>query len=149
MNDQIMQELNSSAWNEINPTRCPCRHGWLLSDFDTWHRCHEHGQGVPHPEDDDTGFNVVYHTLAMFRKAYKTYRDIAVHFGFRGNFNEAVRSIMDANTSPAAWVESAEVIAEQAKAWHERVIENEQKDEDDYLLEQAEYQQLVAWTNWN
>lgn len=39
---------------EEDPKRCPCHgSGWMLSDYDTWHRCYVHNNGhIPHPEDE-------------------------------------------------------------------------------------------------
>lgn len=74
MFDHPVNQLNSAVWCEVNPDRCPCRGGWLLSDYDTWHRCQIHGQGVPHPEDEDNTFDFEAHSLNNYRAAYRFFR---------------------------------------------------------------------------
>lgn len=34
-----------------DPDECLCRSGWILSPFDTWHKCPVHFDGQRHPED--------------------------------------------------------------------------------------------------
>ena len=51
---QVSSDLNSTLWNTLNPSTCPCRgRGWMLSDYDTWHACSTHNRGQPHPEACD------------------------------------------------------------------------------------------------
>ena len=71
---EIFRQLESGAWADMDITLCPCRGGWLLSDFDTFHCCPFHGKGVPHPEDDETSFDYNAHLLGHLRKAYRVYR---------------------------------------------------------------------------
>ena len=36
---------------------CPCSgHGWIMSDFDTWHECPVHFQGQRHPASCELAF---------------------------------------------------------------------------------------------
>ena len=111
---EVYRELESAAWNEINPSKCPCRShgGWLLSDFDSWHRCKTHGAGVPHPESDED-FDSEAHNLTIHRVAFETFNTIAVRNGFVGGFNAACAKLMPAgDRSPKAWVDAAEKISE-------------------------------------
>lgn len=116
MNSDIMRELDGAAWNQVNPDNCPCQgRGWLLSDFDTWHRCQMHGAGVPHPEDE-VGIPEG-HLRAMYIEAYRIFRHQAMRAGIRTakGFETLCRSLMDAGLyqkSPMrAWVNAAEQVA--------------------------------------
>lgn len=113
---QIYLELQLSRWNTLNPNTCPCRgSGWLLSDYDTWHRCVTHGHNVPHPEDDSESsdaFDFKAHRLNNLRVAYATFRDIARRNGFVGDFKAACQRALDLNPTPQAWVDAAEHVAE-------------------------------------
>jgi hypothetical protein len=111
---EVYRELESSAWNEISPFKCPCRNGWLLSDFDTWHRCKTHGVGVPHPDPDseDESFDMGAHHLKICREAFVTFRTIARKAGLKGSFNDACLKHMTASRTPKAWLEAAEKVAE-------------------------------------
>ena len=117
MYEHMMRELNSGAWADVDPARCPCRNGWLLSDLDTWHRCPVHGQGVPHPEDEtDNKFDMAAHHLANLRNAYTAYRASARRNGFKGNFKAAcVKEAGMVPTNPSDWVTAAERIAEECR----------------------------------
>jgi hypothetical protein len=116
----IMRELDSSAWNEIRPDTCPCRNGWLLSDFDTWHRCHVHGNNVPHPNDESEEaekFDDAKHSMEMWRQAYETFRNRAIRAGFKGNFKEACLGLLPKDDrTPKAWVDAAETLAMEASS---------------------------------
>lgn len=118
MNGEIYRELESSAWSHVRPDVCPCRNGWLLSDFDTWHRCRVHGVGVPHPEDvaDEVAtFDHAKHSLDMWRKAFQDFRGMAVRAGFKGNFKSACMTLMPkGDRTPKAWVDAAEEVADGA-----------------------------------
>ena len=46
-------EIAGGAFADADKAKCPCKGGWYLSDFDTWHECPEHHAGEPHPEDMD------------------------------------------------------------------------------------------------
>ena len=48
----MFRQLESGAWADPDYFECPCRGGWLLSDFDSFHRCPFHAEGDRHPEDD-------------------------------------------------------------------------------------------------
>lgn len=39
-----------SNWGEPSEHNCG---GWILSDFDTWHKCSLHYKDQPHPESYD------------------------------------------------------------------------------------------------
>lgn len=75
MYHNIAAELDSGAWAEIVPAKCPCRGGWLLSDYDTWHRCPIHGNGVPHPEDEGADFDYVGHNIRIHRAAWRALQE--------------------------------------------------------------------------
>lgn len=109
----FLNQLDTAVWNDIDPAKCPCRgSGWLLSDYDTWHRCRTHGIGVPHPEDEHTAFDFVAHDLAMHRKAYAHYRDAAKRAGFKGDFKVACRKEAGGDlTNKADWVKAASLVA--------------------------------------
>jgi len=115
MNAAIMRDLESGAWSAVDPDDCPCHgNGWLLSDFDTLHRCPVHGKGVPYPEDEGDGvpFNYAEHKLLMYRQAYLMFENDARHCGFNGNFKEACRSYLKTTSpTPQDWVEVAKAIA--------------------------------------
>ncbi len=110
-NANIMRELDSGHWAETNPAACPCRgSGWLLSDWDTHHKCPLHFQGQPHSEDDGgEDFDYEAADLANYRAAY-------VEFRRRSGLSpmEMIRSaalVMEGKPSPAAWVNAAELVA--------------------------------------
>lgn len=104
-------ELNTAYWCELNPRQCPCNgSGWLLSDYDTWHRCAAHGAGVPHPEDEETEFDARAHRTEMLRKAYEGFRTAARENGFKGNFRRAVEARAK-SPDPGDLVDAAEEIA--------------------------------------
>ena len=116
MYEHAMRELQSGQWADLNPFTCPCRSGWLLSDFDTWHRCPVHGHDVPHPEDDSPSaeaFDSVANGLKVCREAYKIFRDVARRDGFKGNFKLACMSRIGDDRSPKAWVNAADEVAEE------------------------------------
>ena len=113
-------ELESSAWNELNPGRCPCRGtGWMNSDFDTYHKCHIHGTSqTPHPEDEESTFDMAAHVLAQYRYAYHSFRRDCVALGFLGTgkdfIAECERHMVETNVltrRPCDWVNAAEDIA--------------------------------------
>lgn len=129
MSQHMFQELRSGRWAEINPSKCPCRGGWLVSDLDTYHQCPIHGGGVPHPETEDPGdvpFDFEAHRLGCFRAAYRIFRDRAnLH---PRAFEEACRmKVRNARyethgfddrspITPQEWVNAAEMIADQEMA---------------------------------
>lgn len=52
---QIGSVAGGSVYVEYHdsPTECPCQGtGWLLSEYDSWHKCPSHNVGQPHPEED-------------------------------------------------------------------------------------------------
>jgi len=156
MNADIYRELESGAWNEIRPDTCPCRGGWLLSPFDTWHRCKTHGIGVPHPEDKEAVFDMKRHSLEMWRQAFEVFRSMAFRHGFTGNFNPACYDLLPVgDRSPKAWVGAAETIAEQfrmdaedAKATRQGFSSAlEMRLADEAQVERAEREQNIRWIN--
>jgi hypothetical protein len=106
-------ELNTAYWCETNPRQCPCRgSGWLLSDYDTWHRCAAHGAGVPHPEDEETEFDAKAHRMEMLRKAYEAFRESARQDGFKGHFRHEVEARAKSK-DPGDLVDAAEALADE------------------------------------
>jgi hypothetical protein len=111
----IVQQLNNwAAWALPNPGTCPCHgSGWLISDFDTFHRCGFHG-GPPHPEDQEgvETFDYEAHRLSNLREAYVTYRAAA------GMDNVLFRACVVRRAGPGAtpqqMVDAADEIAEEA-----------------------------------
>jgi hypothetical protein len=113
---QVWYDLNNGQWAEINPASCPCRgRGWFLSDYDTYHRCPIHGNGVPHPQDEcETPAFQEPQLIKSQRIAYLIYRDIAKRYGFTGNFNGAVKLLLQ-GVEPQDWVDAAQIFAEEVK----------------------------------
>jgi len=53
---QYYMNFSQAYWAHPEASKCGCQgRGWALSQVDTWHRCPYHGNGVPHPEDDNVG----------------------------------------------------------------------------------------------
>lgn len=110
-----VNELDSGRWANPNPSQCECRGGWLLSDYDTWHRCPLHGRGVPHPEEE-VDFDYRAHSLRVHREAWIYFR---VQSGMAPRaFREAVaahvRTRVRASTfapTPTEWVDFADEVA--------------------------------------
>lgn len=104
----------SPTCDDINPFKCPCRNGWILSG--TWHRCKTHGRGVPHPKDesgDHVAFDHGTHGIKVCRAAYATFRGMAQRDGFQGNFKLACLKVMARHDrSPKAWVNAANDVAD-------------------------------------
>jgi hypothetical protein len=112
MYESHYRDLESGVWAEANPYTCPCRSGWLLSDFDTWQRCPIHGKSVPHPEDEDGSFDHGAHRLQLARTAYAQFRAEARQAGFRGSFKAACRAASGRyRPSIKEWVCAAEQVA--------------------------------------
>ncbi len=113
MDTQIFRDLESGLWNEINPDKCPCQgNGWILSDWDTWHRCQRHGVNVPHPEEE-AEFNVKAHRLNLYRDAFRQYKVAAERLGLRGTFKDACLAHLKGpgpSAGPSAWVAAAEKV---------------------------------------
>lgn len=116
MNGNTMRELDNGRWSEIVPSQCPCRGGWLLSDYDTWHRCPLHGKGVPHPEDDGAEFDFDAHHVQIHRAAWVA---LAGQAGLDlPCFGAAVKAVARATgahpETPVEWVALAAEVAEAA-----------------------------------
>lgn len=111
MTPETYRDLQSGAWNEIDPRQCPCRgSGWILSDFDTYHRCQAHGHGVPHPEEEEPSFNWKAHKLTMYRKAYRAFQ---VRSGLtREAFQaEVVDCVGSTEPDMGDWLDAAEEVS--------------------------------------
>ena len=109
----LVNQLNQwSLWAVPNPRNCPCGgSGWLLSDYDTWHRCGLHG-GTPHPEDEEAEFDYEAHRLKCLREAFVTYRQAT---GMSGpEFKAAVLERVPEGSTPQEMVDEAEVMAQDA-----------------------------------
>lgn len=126
MHPEQFNELESGRWANPNPSRCECRDGWLLSDYDTFHRCPYHGQGVPHPDSDEgegkEAFDYAAHWIRIHREAW-------VYFAQRSGmspeaFREAVRAYAltsgcGGTLSPREWVDFADEVEE--KIWEAEI----------------------------
>lgn len=64
-------ELDSGCWAHPNYLQCPCHGGWLLSDYDTFHRCPLHGVGVPHPDEENPHFDYKAHWARVYRESWR------------------------------------------------------------------------------
>ena len=81
--DQDFRDLESGLWAEPWSETCPCRgSGWLLSDFDTWHRCPVHGRGVPHPEEYPEDHEVEDYGPSLGKAMAVSYGEIPAGKGF-------------------------------------------------------------------
>jgi len=113
--------LDRGTWAETNPSKCPCHgFGWILSDYDTWHRCPLHSACVPHPEDEtEETFDFAAHLLQVQRVAFEKYRNLAHMAGWRSShltFTKSCRRALLAAgvkaPTAAQWVDEAEAQAE-------------------------------------
>ncbi len=124
----IMRDLDTGAWAQIVPERCPCNgHGWLLSDFDTWHVCPLHGKGVPHPEDDESraAFDVAAHRVRIHREAWRAL--VAISGMTPKEFRAAVEAgahFFRYNPIPRDWVYLAAELTD-------RLVNAKQKSDED------------------
>lgn len=117
--DHPVAQLDRGGWAEDNPSRCPCRgSGWLGSDFDTWHRCPIHGDGVPHPEDDSY-FDLSAHLLACLRRAWVVFRRRSGMLP--ADFRATCEARLPSNEpwTPEAWVDAADAVATDAIGAHD------------------------------
>ena len=112
------REMEGGGWALLNPSECPCKgYGWVLSSLDSWHLCRLHGHGVPHPEaeregESDGDFDWQSHLLRAYRGAWDSFRTQA------GLSEQAFRSRAlavagNVPTSPAGWVDAAQIVLEQ------------------------------------
>jgi hypothetical protein len=77
-------DLDSGAWADPDFFECPCRGGWLLSNYDTWHRCPFHAEGDGHPDDEFTEEDAKAaegYYLRMARETFKSYNAQARELG--------------------------------------------------------------------
>ena len=74
----MVQQLDAGGWEHPHPNLCPCRGGWLNSDWDTWHKCREHYRGQPNPEYDgeeaEEVFDYARARLENYRDAWRVAR---------------------------------------------------------------------------
>lgn len=109
----MMNELDSGAWATLNPSVCPCRgSGWMLSDFDTFHKCPAHNVGQPHPECDietttDFRRKVNVEVFRILRGQVAKFLNIT-----NNDANDRIEQGLPANDrSPEAWIDSADQLA--------------------------------------
>ena len=77
----IVNQLEDSAcWSEINPNKCPCRgKGWIISDYDTVHKCNQHAKNAPTPHDyedeyySQRPYDWNSHTEENYKEAYQIF----------------------------------------------------------------------------
>jgi len=107
----LVHQLNQwSLWAEVNPGKCPCGGGgWLLSDFDTFHRCGLHGVGVPHPESEEEGSQDPHRMLRLRREAYRTFMTRS-GLGTQEFLTACVDQMGGPAHSPQEWVDAAEAV---------------------------------------
>ena len=130
--DRDYRDLESGHWAHLLPTECPCHgSGWLLSNFDTFHRCPIHGQGVPHPEmdydldpadADPTApvFDRDAHELETWRTCWRYCQGWRRSLGFQGPMTAwVVRRTGKCPASPREWVEAAYGLLSQAAYAHD------------------------------
>lgn len=110
--EEMIEELDYGKWASRNPSKCICSGGWLLSDYDTYHRCPFHGQGVPHPEEDDAGFDYKQHSLTIYREAYRYFQEGAADLGVgKEAFSDFVKKFISMREpSKVQWVNAAEQV---------------------------------------
>lgn len=118
----IDAEMRAAALE--NPSHCPCRgRGWMLSDFDTWHRCPIH-EGLPNPDPEyldeaETEAQAVAEAamrLRNYRKAYAWFRGQTLGLT-REQFHQAVVAVLgDRAKSPATWTDAAEEVYEASRS---------------------------------
>ncbi len=114
------RELCSGRWAEVNPSKCPCGgRGFLLSDFDTWHRCPQHGVGMPDPEsemEEPSDFDFAAHKLANLRGAFLYFANLALVLaaGDKAAVQAAVKRERTGST-PQDFVDAVERVTERAE----------------------------------
>ena len=114
MNAEIMRQLDSPLWNEINPHDCLCRGtGWMVSDWDTYHRCQTHHRGQPHPEDDrPQDWSAIW--IANQRAAWRTWQELSGHD--RADFRRLVEAASPTTPAePRAWLDAARGVSQAAQ----------------------------------
>jgi len=121
------RDLEGGAWAHIHPDLCPCDGGWLLSDFDTLHRCPlHHEQGVPHRNPDEwtegdrqaaEAYDWKAYGLRQYRKAWIAYRRRSglPAKEFRRRAERVLSETRGATASPRVWVDAAQEVAEEAR----------------------------------
>ena len=116
MFENEMRELNAGSWAEPSYIACPCRHGWFLSDLDTWHRCPFHGRDVPHPEDEQAQFDYAAHQIRMLRQDWRLAQERSglSRAAFRRCVSVAVRHLQA--PTPTEWVTAAWAISDEMRA---------------------------------
>lgn len=115
------EEIRRGVWADPNPNRCGCRGGgWWVSDFDSWHRCPFHGDGVPtpecdYPEEARDDYDRGAHERRICVDAYRHFRDEGVRLGVTPDVFEAIcRCDLGAGEhTPREWVDAANVAVEE------------------------------------
>ena len=112
MQGHLVNQLDRwNLWAQVNPAKCPCRgSGWLLSDYDTYHRCGLHAEGASHPEDDGAPYDPG-RKVRLLRKAFSTFRKSS---GL-GNleFHQACLKMVGGHpVTPQEWVDAAELVSD-------------------------------------
>jgi hypothetical protein len=127
------RQMESGAWAEVNPSKCPCRgNGWLLSDLDTWHKCPLHSAGCSHPDAEELDGEAPETTseaaddarrLTLYRNAYATFqtRFVKLGAGTAAQFTKAVKARALAPT-PEELTNAAELVAGEYEQDHAEEI---------------------------
>jgi hypothetical protein len=114
MNAETMRQLDGPLWNEINPHDCPCRGtGWMVSDWDTSHRCQTHYLGQAHPEDERVeDWSAI--TIANQRTAWRAWQELSGHP--REVFRRLVEDVSPTlPANPRAWLDTARRVSQAAQ----------------------------------
>ena len=125
--NNVMRELDGGAWAEINPSVCPCQgDGWMLSGYDTWHKCPVHNVGQTHPEcDNDDDYDSMPDGRPLSLTVRPNYRRMVYITAFRTlrnriakmlnlsyeDANEHIRPMVQEDT-PEGWVNAATDLAD-------------------------------------
>lgn len=114
MDASTFRDLDSGCWAEVDPDDCPCHgRGWMLSDFDTWHKCPIHSHGAVGCHEDDPRDFSDSHRLEMLELAYQRYEGSALRAGFEGDFRAACAALVTVpEPTPREWLDAARGIAD-------------------------------------
>ena len=130
MTPEVMRDLESGNWATVNPYTCPCHgRGWMLSDFDTWHRCPIHGKDTVPVNEDDPRDNSSGHLHKVSMEAFETFyrRTVACEPRlFKSDFAPLCLKYMEKNSdefshsihpySDRDWVNAAEAVCARYEA---------------------------------
>ena len=125
MNNETMRELDNGMWAEMNPSKCPCNgRGFLLSDYDTSHRCPIHGKGALCMEDTEHMTDAEIETatkaegarrLAMMRGIFLALANEALDLlGSKAAVMKAVRLVRK-GTTPKDYVDAVDMVVSEAR----------------------------------